>query len=91
MENSKKIKITMGVGAMSLLANAHTPIPKGEKYFFQGDLCQMAEAANVARKLGFEVGVGGGLTYVLSKEDYDTVIKYIIDYHVEGYWHYTKK
>ena len=91
MENSKKTKLTMGAGVGALLANAHTPIPKGEKYFFQGDLCQMAEAASVAQKLGIAVDVGGGLTYVMSKEDYDTVIKYIVDHHIEGYWHYTKK
>lgn len=91
MENNKEVikgELTLSPGVAALLLNAHTPMPRGEKYFFKGDLCQMAEAANVARRLGIEVGVGGGLTYVSSKEDYDKVVKYIVDNKVEGHWHY---
>ena len=61
-----KMKISGGVAA--LLANAHESMPKGEHYFFEGDLCQMAKAAEVARNLGIETVIGGGLPYVSSKE-----------------------
>ena len=81
-----KMKISGGVAA--LLANAHESMPKGEHYFFEGDLCQMAKAAEVARNLGIETGIGGGLPYVSSKEEYDKVVKYIVDNQIEGYWHY---
>lgn len=81
-----KMKISEGVAA--LLANAHQPMPEGKRYFFEGDLCQMAKAAEVAQKLGIKNGVGGGLPYVTSKEDYNKVVKYIVDNQIEGYWHY---
>lgn len=84
-----KMKISTGVAA--LLANAHTPMTAKEAYFFEGDLCQMAKAAEVARQLGFEVGVAGGLPYVNSKEEHKKVVQYIIDNRIEGYWHYDKE
>ena len=75
-------------GVEALLADAHTPPPIVDFYTFEGDLCQMAKAAKVARNLGIEVGVCGGLPYVVSKKDYDTVVKYILDNQIEGYWNY---
>lgn len=81
-----RMKISGGVAA--LLANAHEPMPKGKHYYFEGDLCQMAKAAEVAQNLGIETGIGGGLPYVSSKEEYDKVVKYIVDNQIEGYWHY---
>ena len=83
-----KIKISSGVAA--LLANTHKTVPLGKKYYFEGDLCQMSEAANVAGKLGIEVGINGGLPFVQSKENYDKVVKFIVDNQIEGYWHYKK-
>ena len=84
-----KMKISGGVAA--LLANAHTPPPTGEFYTFDGDLCQMSKAAEVARKLGIKTGVTGGIPYVMSKKDFDKVVKYIVDNQVEGYWNYNKE
>lgn len=81
-----KIEISTGVAA--LLANAHAPMPSEDLYFFEGDLCQMAKAAQTARQLGVEVGVAGGVPYVSSKEDFNKVVQYIIDNQIEGYWHY---
>lgn len=83
-----KMEISAGVAA--LLANAHAPMSSKESYFFEGNLCQMAKAAQTARQLGIEVGVAGGLPYVVSKEDFNKVVQYIIDNQIEGYWHYKK-
>jgi len=85
MENCK-IEISSGVAA--LLANAHQTMPSGKRYYFEGDLCQMSEAAKVAGMLDIEVGINGGLPFVSSKEEYDKVVKYIVDNRIEGYWHY---
>lgn len=85
------MKMEVSAGVLALLLNTQKPISEGEKYFFEGDLCQRSEAMNVALKLDIEVGIGGGLPYVHSKEDFDKVVEYIIDHHVEGYWHYAKK
>lgn len=84
----EKGEMEFSTGVAALLANAHAPEPSEEFYTFEGDLDQMAKAAGVARKLGFEVGVVGGLPYVISKEEYDAVVKYIVDNQIEGYWHY---
>lgn len=84
-----KMEISTGVAA--LLANAHAPSPLEDVYFFEGDLCQMAKAAQTARQLGFDVGVAGGLPYVASKEEFNKVVQYIIDNRIEGYWHYHKE
>ncbi len=78
------------VGITASLSNAHTPAPSGEFHTFQGDLCQMAKAADVARKFGMKVGYAGGLPYVQSREEYDKVVQYIIEHRIEGHWHYTK-
>ena len=76
-------------GVAALLANAHTPAPSGEYYTFEGDLCQMAKAVEVAHILWCQVGISGGLPYVKYKEDYDMVIQHIVAHKIEGYWHYT--
>jgi len=87
----EKGKMEILGGVATLLANAHTP-PSTTKalYTFDGDLCQMAKAAEVARKLGIKTGVTGGIPYVVSEKDFDRVVKYIVDNQIEGYWHYTK-
>ena len=81
---------TITQGVMDSLSNAHTPAPPEDFYTFEGDLCQMFKAANVARNLGIEVGYVGGLPYVQSKQEFDRVVQYIVEHKVEGYWHYTK-
>ena len=86
----RRQKIEELVGITALISNAHTQVPSGKFYTFEGDLCQMAKAASVARELGIKVGYAGGLPYVEFKEDYDKVVQYIIVHRVEGYWHYTK-
>lgn len=88
VNNMDKCKMTISAGVADLIANAHAPMPSGGYYTFEGDLCQMSAAATVARGLGISVGVGGGLPYVQSKEDYDKVVQYIVDNRVEGHWHY---
>jgi len=85
MENCK-MEISSGVAA--LLANAHTTAPSGKKYYFEGDLCQMAKAASVAEQLGIKTGINGGLPFVSTKEEYDKVVNYIVINQIEGYWHY---
>jgi len=84
----EKCKMEISSGVAALLANAHKTVPSGKKYYFEGDLCQMAKAASVAEQLGIETGINGGLPFVSTKEDYDRVVKYIVDNRIEGYWHY---
>ena len=84
----EKCKMEISEGVAALLANAHQTVPSGKKYYFEGDLCQMAEASCVAGRLGIKIGINGGLPFVSSKEDYDKVVKYIVDNQIEGYWHY---
>ena len=84
----EKCKMEISTGAAALLANAHQTVPSGKKYYFEGDLCQMSEAAKVAGILGIEVGINGGLPFVSSKEEDDKVVNYIVAYQIEGYWHY---
>ena len=84
----EKCKMEISTGVAALLANAHKTMPSGKRYYFEGDLCQMAEAARVAERLGIKTGINGGLPYVSTKEEYDRVVKYIVDNHIEGYWHY---
>lgn len=86
----EKGKMVMSKGVADLLSKALAPSPLEDVYFFEGDLCQMAKAAQVARNLGIKTGVVGGIPYVVSKKDFDTVVKYIVDNQIEGYWHYTK-
>ena len=81
-----EIKISAGVAA--LIANAHQTEPSDEKFYFEGDLNQMSKAASVAGKLGIKTEINGGLPFVQSKDDYDKLVKYIVDNQIEGYWHY---
>lgn len=83
----KKGNLVVQSGVMALLANIHRPLPYGV-FTFKGDVCQMADAADVARSLGFVVGVGEGVPYVEKKEEYDEVISYLRDHRVSGFWHY---
>ena len=83
----EECKMTISTGVATLLVNAHKPIPAGARTF-TGDLCQMAKAAGVAMELGFEVGVGGGIPYVKSQEEYEKVVAYLRAHKIEGYWHY---
>ena len=84
----EKCKIQISPGVAALIANAHQTVPAGKKYYFEGDLSQMSKAASVAGQLGIEVGINGGLPFIQSKDDYDKVIKYIVDNQIDGYWHY---
>ena len=63
-------------GIMELLANARsTSSLEGRRYYFNGDLCQMATAKVMAESLGMEVGIEGGIPFVLSEENYNKVIE----------------
>ena len=73
-----------------LLDYACNPAPLKKCYFFEGDLCQMTKAYQVAQKLGKNVEIAGGVPYVKSKEDFDEVVNYIRVNQIEGYWHYKK-
>ena len=74
-------------GVVALLADAHSPMPSGV-FYFKGDMCQMTEAADAARKLGCSVGVGGGIPYVKGKREYDEVISYLRTHRIDGHWNY---
>lgn len=74
-------------GVAALLADAHSPMPSGV-FYFKGDMCQMVEAADAARKLGFSVGVGGGIPYVRERQEYDEVISHLRTHRINGYWNY---
>ncbi len=62
-----------------------------ERHYFEGDLNQMRVAREVARMLGVVTQIDGGLSYVETKEEYDTVVKYIIDNRIEGWWNYVSR
>lgn len=62
-----------------------------ERHYFEGDLNQMRIAREVARMLGVVTQIDGGLSYVETKEEYDTVVKYIIDNRIEGWWNYVSR
>ena len=62
-----------------------------ERLYFEGDLNQMRVAREVARMLGVVTQIDGGLSYVETKEEYDTVVKYIIDNRIEGWWNYVSR
>lgn len=83
MEEHKRVS----AGVIALIASAHKKLPEGS-YIFKGDICQMDVAAQVATRLGIEVGYAVGYSYVKTKEDYDSVVKYITEHHEPGYWHY---
>lgn len=63
----------------------------GERHYFEGDLNQMRVAREVARMLEVVPQIDGGLSYVETKEDYDTVVNYIIDNRIEGWWNYVSR
>ena len=62
-----------------------------ERHYFEGDLNQVRVAREVARMLGVVTQIDGGLSYVETKEEYDTVVKYIIDNRIEGWWNYVSR
>ena len=84
---NQNIKISSGV--VGLLANAKsTSSFRGERYYFDGDLCQMSAAQIVADSLGIQTGIEGGCPFVMSKEDFDSVKQYLINNRIDGWWHY---
>lgn len=80
-------KLVISKGVAALIAGAHNPTPPGV-FYFGGDMCQMAAAADVARELGFAVGIGGGIPYVRSKRDYEEVVSHLRTHRINGYWNY---
>ncbi len=77
---------------VGLLANAHSHSAySGKRFYFKGDLCQMSTAQSIASKLGISTDVEGGLPFVMSQEDFDTVTQYLIDNGIEGWWHYVSR
>lgn len=86
------MKQGINTGVMELLANAHsTPSDRGEKFYFRGDLCQMSKASSIASQLGISTGINGGIPYVSSKKDFETVTQYLINNRIEGWWHYVSR
>lgn len=86
------MKMQVNLGVLGLLANAHSHSAySGRRFYFKGDLCQMSTAQKTASDLGIPTGVEGGLPFVMSQEDYDTVTKYLIDNRIEGWWHYVSR
>lgn len=79
--------LVISKGVVALIAGAHNPMPS-DVFCFEGDLKQMAKAADVARDLGFAVGVGGGIPYVYSEMAYKEVISYLRSHRVDGHWNY---
>lgn len=89
---AKYINLEANLGVVSLLANANSHSDySGERYYFEGALCQMSTAQNVARQLGIHTDVEGGLPFVTSEEDFDTVTQYLIDHQIEGWHHYVTR
>lgn len=83
------MNMSVDSGVLGLLANANKQSSfTGKKYYFRGDLCQMSKAMKTAQNLGMETGMNGGLPFVTSKEDFETVTQYIIENRIEGWWHY---
>ena len=81
----QQIEELVGITSIS---NAHTLAPYEDFYTFEGDLCQMVKATQVAKNLDIKVGYIGVVPYVVAKKDFDRVVRYIIEHKVEGYWHY---
>ena len=82
----------IGSDVVGLLVNAHsTSSFRGERYYFQGDLCQMCTAQKVANSLGIKTDIEGGIPFVMSQEDFDRVKEYLISNQVEGWWHYVTR
>lgn len=84
----------MGIdsGALGLFAVANKRTNyEGKKYYFTGDLIQMAEARSIAVKLGKETDTDGRIPFVKSKEDFDEVKQYIISHRIDGWWHYVSR
>lgn len=87
-----KTNMKLNLGVASLLANAHSHSDyNGERFFFHGDLCQMYTALEIAVKLGIQTDIEGGLPFVMSQEDYDTVKQYLIEKRIDGWWHYVSQ
>lgn len=80
-----RFKMTSGVGY--LLSNAkNSSNYNGVRYSFKGDLNQMSIAAAVASIFEIDVIIDGGIPFVKSKDDFDKVVKHLIDQKLEG-WH----
>lgn len=83
------MQMQVNPGVVSLLANAHSKSAySGRRFYFKGDLCQRSTAQRIASELDISTDVEGGLPFVMSQEDYDTVTKHLIDNRIEGWWHY---
>ncbi len=77
------------LGVFALLANAKTTSSfEGARYYFDGDLCQIATARKIAMQLGIQTGIDGGRAFVMSKKDFERVTQHLIDYKIEGWWNY---
>ena len=48
----------------------------------------MNKARSVASQLGISTGINGGIPYVSSKKDFETVTQHLINNRIEGWWHY---
>lgn len=86
---TKNIRLEANPGVVSLLANAKSHSDyQGTRYYFKGDLCQMSTATSVANSLGIQTSREGGIPFVMSQEDFEMVTQYLIQYQIEGWWHY---
>lgn len=76
-------------GILELLANAHSISSfQGTRYFFNGNLCQMSTAQQVAYQLSIRTGIERGIPFVMSEDDFNKVKQYLIEHQIDGWWHY---
>lgn len=60
-------------------------------FYFEGDLCQMADQELELRRQGFAVGNSDVYPVVDSEEEYKKALRFIWDRKINGWWHYKDK
>ena len=72
-----------------MLANANsTSSFKEERYYLKGNSYQIAAAQKAASLLGIETRVENGLTFVMSKENFESMKRYLISNQIDGWYNY---
>ena len=76
-------------GVIELLSNANAKSPyEGKRYYFEGDLCQMATAKKVSDDLKIVSYIEGGIPFLTSEEDFQKVTDFLKSNKLDGWWHY---
>jgi len=57
-------------------------------YYFDGDLCQMAEQKNFLQRRGFNIIMSDVYPTVKTEEEFKKALRLIWDNKIEGWWHY---